>query len=386
MIPKPLDAVTATDLQSLVDNGVKEQRTIEYKQELPGSSDSEKKEFLADVSSFANAGGGDLFYGIVAKDGVPESIPGLADFIEDKEKLRLESTIRDGIAHRIPGIQLKAISGFPNGPVLVLRVPKSWAAPHMVTFKGSSRFFSRNSAGKFPMDVTEIRYAFEASGDLPERIRRWRDERLGRIVAGEGPILLTSSACLVVHLIPLESFTNPWRLNANNLSTNVVNLPPLGSSSLIHRFNVDGLLTFDTDRKSNHASAYAQLFRSGRVEAVNADLLQESEGRRSLASVSYEREILAATGSYLKALSSLGIEPPIVFLLSIVGAKGAYMAVSPRYSLRIQHPIDRDVLIMPDVLIEEYACDLLRVLRPAFDVVWNACGFEHNLNYDADGK
>ena len=43
MIAKPLDAVTAADLKLLVETGVREQRTIQYKRELPGSSDSEKK-------------------------------------------------------------------------------------------------------------------------------------------------------------------------------------------------------------------------------------------------------------------------------------------------------------------------------------------------------
>lgn len=207
MIPRPLDAVTATDLQSLIDNEVSENRTIEYKLTLPKSSEGDKKEFLADISSFANAGGGDLLYGVSAKEGIPESIPGLVDFNEDAERLRLESSIREGIAPRISGIQLKAISGFRDGPMLIIRVPKSWISPHMVTFKGSSRFFSRNSAGKFHMDVTELRLAFEMAGDLPERIRRWRDERLGRIVANEGPISLPATARFVVHIIPFDSFT-----------------------------------------------------------------------------------------------------------------------------------------------------------------------------------
>ena len=387
MIHKPLDAVTATDLQSLVDNGVKEQRTIEYKQQLPGSSDGEKKEFLADVSSFANAGGGDLIYGVVAKDGIPESIPGLADFIEDKERLRLESTLRDGLDPRIPGIHLEAIQGFPNGPVLVLRVPRSWAGPHMVTFKGSSRFFSRSSAGKFQMDVTELRFAFETAGDLPVRIRRWRDERLGRIVAGDGPILLASSAYLVLHLIPLGSFADHWRFDVKSLGANIVNLPPLGSRGWNNRYNVDGLLTFHPNGgKPDHAFSYAQLFRSGRVEALDGFLIGESNGERGFYAQEAEKSVLTGTEKYLSALNSLGVEPPIVFLLSVLGAKGVYIAVSSGHSMRTQHSIDRDVLLLPDVLIEEYACDLAQALRPSFDAMWNACGYAGSPSYGPTGN
>jgi predicted HTH transcriptional regulator len=64
MIPKPLDHITEADLQALISDAVPEGRTIEYKRALPGNSDGEKKEFLADISSFANTSGGDLIYGM----------------------------------------------------------------------------------------------------------------------------------------------------------------------------------------------------------------------------------------------------------------------------------------------------------------------------------
>ncbi|MCD6594362.1 ATP-binding protein, partial [bacterium] len=65
MIAKNIDQISEEDLQALIDNSVLEGKTIEYKQSLPGNSDSDKKEFLADISSFANASGGDLIYGIL---------------------------------------------------------------------------------------------------------------------------------------------------------------------------------------------------------------------------------------------------------------------------------------------------------------------------------
>ena len=51
--------------RALIVRGLKaEGRTLDYKRTLPGSTDEEKREFLADVSSFANAAGGDIVYGI----------------------------------------------------------------------------------------------------------------------------------------------------------------------------------------------------------------------------------------------------------------------------------------------------------------------------------
>ena len=73
MIPKEFDAITKADIDALVTNAVTERRTIEYKQQLPDNGDEGKREFLADVSSFANAGGGatgfgDCFFGLRGKD------------------------------------------------------------------------------------------------------------------------------------------------------------------------------------------------------------------------------------------------------------------------------------------------------------------------------
>jgi predicted HTH transcriptional regulator len=96
MIPKAFDQIKEHDLQSLVYNGVLEGKTIEYKQELTISLDREKKEFLADVSSFANASGGDLIYGIVEDrdTGAPKSLEGIPIQNEDELIRKLEAQIR----------------------------------------------------------------------------------------------------------------------------------------------------------------------------------------------------------------------------------------------------------------------------------------------------
>ena len=57
MITKDLEQITEETLTELRDNKVLESKTIDYKQELPSNLDSDKKEFLADITSFANAFG-----------------------------------------------------------------------------------------------------------------------------------------------------------------------------------------------------------------------------------------------------------------------------------------------------------------------------------------
>jgi predicted HTH transcriptional regulator len=62
-------------------------------------SDSERKEFLADASSFANADGGHLIYGMKEQSGVAIELCGL-DVDGDAVISALESRIRDGISPR----------------------------------------------------------------------------------------------------------------------------------------------------------------------------------------------------------------------------------------------------------------------------------------------
>ncbi len=64
LFTKPLAEIDESDLQTLVDNGVREGKEIEYKEALTLFSPEQKQEFLNDVSSFANTNGGLLFYGI----------------------------------------------------------------------------------------------------------------------------------------------------------------------------------------------------------------------------------------------------------------------------------------------------------------------------------
>lgn len=53
MIETDIERITSLDLENLKNNKVTEKKTLEYKLTLPGKTDREKKEFLADVTSLA---------------------------------------------------------------------------------------------------------------------------------------------------------------------------------------------------------------------------------------------------------------------------------------------------------------------------------------------
>ena len=106
---KPLEALAEADLQALIADQVAEDKTIEYKEKLPSSTYADRKEFAADVSSFANASGGHILFGMRAEQGIASDLIGLEVADLDAEVRRLDNMIRDCIEPRIPGIHLRQL-------------------------------------------------------------------------------------------------------------------------------------------------------------------------------------------------------------------------------------------------------------------------------------
>jgi len=390
MINKPITALTAEDLAALVTDQAEEGRNLDFKRELPGSSEKDKMELCADVSSFANTGGGYLLFGVDETGGAASGIPGLPSVDVDAAILRLEQILTAGIDPPVPGIASQRIPTVDGESVIAVHIPRSWRAPHLVKHGGSFRMYARTSRGKQPLDAQEIRRTFESTGNAVEAIRRWRDDRIAKILADDTPIRLEPGAKMALHVVPLESVGDPFRIPASELDGKPIEFQPLGVGSWDHRINLDGYVTHGGrayQATDGTERSYCQVFRSGRIEAVCSELVHEPKGRPVIASLWYEKAVLEATARYIKSLSELDVAYPIVVMLSFLDARGAYMGIDPMRSFgQDEHPIDRDVLVFPDVVLEAPPTDLPRALRPMFDAAWNACGIARSLNYDEKGN
>lgn len=403
MIQKPFAAISRQDVDALVTDRVRESKTLEYKQELPGNADADKKEFLADISSLANASGGDILIGIQGevdaqgrKTGGPERVRPLVGPTADEAKLRLEEMIRNGISPRLP-VAIREIVGWNDDQsdfILLIRVPNSFAAPHAVTFKGSTRFYSRNSAGKYPLDVDELRSAFLATESQADRIRQFRIDRIAKVMADETPVVMKTPHRLVLHLIPLTSLTIGERIDLTDDHPLRTAFPPIAAGGWSHRYNLDGFVLHSTSRDDGEQNkSYCQLFFNGIVESVYADILRGvrggpvQNGVGGIASIAYEQSVISAVQTYMKGYQDLGIAPPIYASMALLNCKGSYMYVDfSRLLPGEQQVIDRDAALMPDVLIERLDEDIPKALRPMFNAVWNACGFARSFNYDNNGE
>jgi hypothetical protein len=130
---------------------------------------------------------------------------------------------------------------------------------------------------------------------------------------------------------------------------------------------------------------YVQLFRTGAIEAVDGRLVGVEDGKRKLLAIpGWERELIEKLGEYLSVQQELGLTPPIFVLLTLLGVKDYH--VSHGAFRDTQAPIDRDVLLLPDLLVEDCSTSADTILRPAFDAVWQAAGWRCCQNYNKEGK
>jgi len=389
LLHKDIDSLTETDLVSLIENTVREGRNIEYKEDLPGNSDDDRREFLADISSFANAAGGNLVYGIKEKrdatgisTGEPEDIKPLNDNI-DSGTLRLHEMAQSSIDPPIPGLRIKAVPINARGHVFVVRVPKTWVGLHMVTYKNLSRFFSRNSAGKYQLGVHEIRAAFVVAETGHERLKAFRLERLTKIIANEAPVYMVEGCKAILHIIPMSSLDPSIEFDVIPLRIGPKFRPIHSSGGWSGGYNFDGVVSFSS-YSEEPPHTYAQLFRNGTMEACTTTLFDQDE--KVIHTHLFERELIEATTHYLQTLKGLGVPEPLVLFLSLTGLTGFSMGIPRRRPVYEPKKIREGTMLFPEVQVGSYVQQSHVLLHSAFDRLWNAAGWERSIYYDDQGN
>ena len=382
MIPKRFEDVEFSDLEALLDNQVAEGKMIEYKKELVTNASSDKDPFLAGVSAFANTVGGDFIIGIEAKDGIPINLSGANFTNADAEILKLEQILQSGLEPRLPSVNVKDIQSPKGENFILVRVNKSWIAPHKV--KANEKFYGRNSKGKYPLDVSELRTAFMLSEQITDRIRNFRLERVRKIKQqDELPVELADGAKLILHLVPLSAFISSFEINLQELEENPNNLLKLSISSANRFINLDGIVSYSRNAE-NKSYDYAQLFRNGSLESIHVFGTHNNE--KFLPSTSCERILIKCINDHRELLSYMGIEFPLTIFVSLIDVKDYEFEISGNIWGFEKRKSDRNNLFFPEQIISRKEDESVTILRPIFDKLWNAFGLGRSYNYNENGE
>jgi hypothetical protein len=168
---RALDEIDDAEIAQMVHDHAAERRHLEFKLTFEYSDDHAKYEFLKDVTSLANAGGGYLFIGI-RDDGSGRALrfEGLEAKVAKRIAQVMASVCLEHIAERIPGLEIRHRC-VDDSHIIAVRVPVSDLAPHMVSFHHNTHFPTRTEHGKREMSYGEIRAAF-LDGPLGRRLGR----------------------------------------------------------------------------------------------------------------------------------------------------------------------------------------------------------------------
>lgn len=380
------DNVDESDLTELLASGSPEGLRLDYKRDLYGNADTDKREALKDISAFANAFGGHLVIGVEESEGVPVSIPGVVGVNPDEVVLRLDQLVRTGVEPTILGLRIRAVRLQIGSHCFVLRIPRSWNPPHRVKAQNSNRFWVRNSGGSHEATIEELRTLFTLGADAFNRVHRFRDERLTEIRSVTGARPLKWAGRLILHVVPLVAVVSRWEVDLQAAHGLTRAFQPIGIAGT-PRFNLDGLIN---ERGGDQNLGYTQVFRNGALEATKADIVTErsAEGLRYIHARSFEKKIFDVLPGYLNGLRDLGVPPPLVILCTLENVASVCYRVRERDDEGFSEPnFGRDILFLPDCVVNEYASDqeYHRAMKPAFDALWNSADRASALTFANDG-
>jgi Putative DNA-binding domain len=200
--------LTEHSLRKFLSLSIPEGLYLDYKEALSGTSEKEaKREFLKDVTAFANAAGGHLFLG--AKEpaeglSVESQLVGLEN--GDAVAQDLERLASSSIDPRIPGLRVVRVLLANGRSGVVVHIPPSLSRPHMVNYAGHRSFYVRHSESSFPMTTHEVREAVLTSSSAEARARLFVERRLleVRSMLGDRP------AAFFLQAMPLIAPEVPW--------------------------------------------------------------------------------------------------------------------------------------------------------------------------------
>jgi hypothetical protein len=261
-------------LRSFLALGLPEGLYLDYKEALSGATEKEgKREFIKDVTAFANAAGGQLILGVrdPTTDGpTDELVPGLegGDAIaQDLERLASSS-----IDPRIPGLRVVPVPLMSGKTCVVVHVPLGLSRPHMVNHAGHRSFYVRHSESSVQMTTHEIREAVLASSSAEARSRALADRRLqeARTTVDQQPAFFLQAVPLIFPEQAWDILSTPFEdVLRGNARRNKFQPYATLASDAAPRSTIDGLL----GRDDRHQPKWeTEVHRTGYVSLLYRDI------------------------------------------------------------------------------------------------------------------
>jgi hypothetical protein len=387
------DLVDSSYLSRLIENKIPENITLDYKRELHIDSSDERKEFLYDVSSFANSEGGIILYGIEeekgensSNSGIPGKIIGIQYNNIDNLILKMEDILGNSIQPRIPNIRIKSIE-ISSKPLIVIIIPKSYGLPHMVSYKSTNKFYKRRNSGKYLVDVFELNQMFMQNTELQQRANQFVSDRIAMVLNGEFiPNILTKNSSFI-HIIPLSFQQNQIRLTNRVDYYTILNTFNSLVANTNHHHNFEGYILSSLTPGDNKVNSYFQVFRNGILEYYSTeycDTMQPNNTQLFFFIDRFELDCIDMVSNAINYYKEVNVYDPFLVFINLFDLINTKIYTNSRF--RISNAFGRNNLKIQPVLIKSHDSNFEQDLKPAFDVLWQSSGIEKSINYDDIGN
>ncbi|HZY37117.1 MAG TPA: ATP-binding protein [Mucilaginibacter sp.] len=379
---KDVDHISLQEIQQLVTSKISEGPQLEFKLTPALQQSSEKKEFLGDVSAFANSSGGTIFYGIREDKGKAVAVEGFPCFDNDALILKVTSIIRDGLEPilSIRDFSIQILNLENNRVVMIIHVAQSPGRPHSIAYDHSGKYFGRGPAGKYQMKDSEIRIAMAETAALADNIRKMQQGRFD-IALANPPVQLLPGPKIMLQLFPEESIRSKKQHLLDRDPRDARLLRPLGNVDHSYGHNAEGMIHTARQPGAYANSAYLQVFRNGVIETVNTITILPAILDADL----IERYVIMAVRDYLAFYKNWGTETLVRCYLTIDGLGKQYLHSQHAILLALGAQIPPQRIIFGELVLHPYDF-VFADLLPWFTVLWNAFGYSRSFNFSDGGE
>jgi hypothetical protein len=381
-----------------VANEIPESANLDYKETLPGHDRRERNEFYKDLSSFANAGGGVILYGIRERAGMAAALIGIQGTSADEAEQRIGQMVRSGLDPVLTGCLLRAIPvpGMHQGFVLALGIPASLTAPHAVVWNNPLPFWRRMGTSKGPLSCGEVRQMFlerEGWERQTEEFRHFRVRYHTDTISGiPSSGLAADQPALLLHVLPLGRLAR-W-IDLRPVRDKLELLFPLGNWPLRERYTFDGILRQGhTESPLRRGSLW---FRFGGLEVAFATFGSHRPDAQPPGFQIARLTVYAAeyTHRALTAMDDLlGLPPPYAIYVNVLNTWRHVFEFTGELQLQFPHqlaqtPITEQHLLPPAAIFDQRPGSIEETvagLRMIFDALWQAGGLPRCWLVDETG-
>jgi Schlafen, AlbA_2 len=195
-----LEQVQYSQLMTLISDKVPEAFDLDFKSEMYGSSDRDKRDAATDVAALANTAGGLLILGVEEDSQARASAaPGVV--LSEADERRIRQIVGSQVVP-MPVIDVLRIPdpARPRNGLVVIAVPRSPLAPHAVLVNEGLRYPKRNGATTRHLSEPEVagayRERFAGAYRQADRAREIEADALNRLATTD------DQAWVVISLVP----------------------------------------------------------------------------------------------------------------------------------------------------------------------------------------